>query len=107
MTSNLRLFAGLTSFMSNLCLSHFCAMGPEGIFESRAILLHGLLSVMKHQNGYGDGDVSDKNQPRDEPRAGIEAGAVDFVLPAERLKHGAHAVAQVKAKQGDADDVKY
>ena len=30
MTSYFRLFAGFTSFMSKRCLSHFCAIGPEG-----------------------------------------------------------------------------
>src|SRR5690349_12902340 len=38
MTSNFRLFAGLTSFKSNLCLSHFCATGPEGTFEFKALI---------------------------------------------------------------------
>src|SRR5512141_769348 len=38
MMSNLRLLAGLTSLRSNLCLSHFCASGPEGILPSRFML---------------------------------------------------------------------
>src|SRR5438128_8766266 len=38
MTVYLRLFAGLTSFISNLRLSHFCSMGPSGIFESIAMV---------------------------------------------------------------------
>src|SRR5262249_20050368 len=29
-TEYFRLFAGLTSFMSNLCFVHFSAIGPEG-----------------------------------------------------------------------------
>src|SRR5437764_14705745 len=37
MMSNFRLLAGLTSFRSNRCLSHFCANGPEGIFASSFI----------------------------------------------------------------------
>ena len=40
MTSNLRLLAGLTSFMSNLCWSHFCASGPAGILASSFIAIH-------------------------------------------------------------------
>src|SRR5260370_42686784 len=36
-TSNFRLLAGLTSFRSNLCLSHLAASGPEGILASRLI----------------------------------------------------------------------
>src|SRR5204863_5180575 len=35
--SNFRLLAGLTSLRSNLCLSHFCASGPEGVLESSGI----------------------------------------------------------------------
>src|SRR4051794_33119580 len=34
MTSYLRLFVGLTSFISSLCLDHFSAMGPLGTFPS-------------------------------------------------------------------------
>src|SRR5688572_4938130 len=30
MMVNLRLLAGLTSFMSNLCFSHFSSIGPDG-----------------------------------------------------------------------------
>src|SRR5438445_13455756 len=37
MMSNFRLLAGLTSFISNRCFSHFCANGPEGIFASSFI----------------------------------------------------------------------
>src|SRR5581483_9141320 len=105
MTSNFRLFAGLTSFRSNLCLSHFCAIGPDGILESRAILLQRLLSVAE-QNGNWNRYVAEENQPGDQSRGGIEERAVDFVFPTERLKHRAHAVAQVQAEQGDAHDIK-
>ena len=34
MIVNLRLLAGLTSFISNLCRSHFCAIGPAGMRAS-------------------------------------------------------------------------
>src|SRR5262245_30002062 len=30
-----RRFAGFTSFISNLCLSHSCSIGPDGTFPSR------------------------------------------------------------------------
>src|SRR5689334_12786500 len=32
-----RLFAGFTSFISNLCLLHFSTSGPEGVFDRRSI----------------------------------------------------------------------
>src|SRR3954468_14309956 len=35
MTLNLRLLLGLTNFMSDLYRSHFSAIGPSGILESR------------------------------------------------------------------------
>ena len=34
MTSYFLLLAGFTSFMSKRCFSHFCAIGPAGIFAS-------------------------------------------------------------------------
>ena len=34
---NFRLFAGLMSFESILCLDHFCSMGPDGILLSRTM----------------------------------------------------------------------
>ena len=37
MTLYFRLFAGFTSFISNLCLSHFSDRGPEGILASRVM----------------------------------------------------------------------
>src|SRR5471030_830150 len=37
-TSYLRLLAGLTSFKLNLCLLHFSANGPAGIFASKLIV---------------------------------------------------------------------
>src|SRR5579872_6738462 len=105
MTSNFRLFAGLTSFMSNLCMSHFCASGPEGILESRAILLARLLSVTA-KNGNGDRNVAEENQPGDDARCFVQERAVHLVLPANGLEHGAHTVAQVQTKQCDRNNIK-
>src|SRR5215208_3692605 len=45
MTVNRRLLAGFTSFISNLCFSHFCSIGPSGIFASRTIEGEGAGSV--------------------------------------------------------------
>src|SRR5262245_5793380 len=41
MTEYLRLLAGFTSLSSNLCRSHFCWMGPEGMREFRSITTPG------------------------------------------------------------------
>jgi hypothetical protein len=35
MMLNFRLFAGLISFESILCLDHFCSIGPEGMPEAK------------------------------------------------------------------------
>ena len=37
MIENFRLFAGLMSLESILCLDHFCSSGPEGILLSRVM----------------------------------------------------------------------
>ena len=46
MMSNLRLFAGLTSFISNLCRSHFSGSGPAGAFESSRFDLAGPARIL-------------------------------------------------------------
>src|SRR5215472_745411 len=38
MILNLRLFAGLTSFRPNLCVSHDFSIGPVGVLETSSIL---------------------------------------------------------------------
>src|SRR3954468_20223258 len=57
-TSNLRLFAGFTSFRLKRCLSHFCASGPGGIFASSCILHP---SSVTEQNCHRDGTVSEED----------------------------------------------
>src|SRR5512135_1866249 len=47
MMSKRRLFAGLTSLMSNLCVSHFSARGPAGILLSSA-MTYALLVLVGH-----------------------------------------------------------
>ena len=45
MTSNFRLLAGFTNFISNLCFSHLSASGPEGIFASSFMLQIGYFTI--------------------------------------------------------------
>ena len=39
MISKRRLFAGFTSFTSNLCCAHFSAIGPSGILASSSPII--------------------------------------------------------------------
>jgi len=39
-TEYFRLFAGFTSFISNLCRVHFCSMGPDGLLAFNSMTLH-------------------------------------------------------------------
>jgi hypothetical protein len=41
MMLNFRLFAGLISLESILCLDHFCSIGPDGILLSRDMAVKG------------------------------------------------------------------
>src|SRR5882724_2436153 len=69
------------------------------------MLLQRLLSVTK-QNGNWNGNVAEKNHPRNDLRPSVQARPINFVLQTERLKHAAHAVTQVQAQQPNADNVK-
>src|SRR5713226_5749905 len=104
MTSNFRLFAGFTSFMSKRCLSHFCASGPAGTWESRFISAQNFLSVAE-QHGDRNGAVTQENHQRDRLGKSVQKRSVTAVLPAQRLEHGADPMAQVQAKQAHRQKV--
>src|SRR5258706_14624360 len=88
MTSNFRLFAGFTSFMSKRCLSHFCASGPAGTWESRFISAQNFLSVAE-QHGDRNGAVTQENYQRDRLRRSVQKRPVTAVPPAHALEKGA------------------
>src|SRR5260370_25573188 len=104
MTSNFRLFAGFTSFMSKRCLSHFCASGPAGTWESRFISAQNFLSVAE-QHGDRNGAVTQENYQRDGLGRSVQKRPVTAVLPAQRLEHGADSMAQGQAKQAHRQKV--
>src|SRR5262249_40656735 len=79
-TSNFRLFAGLTNFKSKRCLSHFCAIGPEGIFPSSCILLECLLSVSE-KDGEGNRGITQEDKESGDPRKRVEELPICFILP--------------------------
>src|SRR5688572_8823878 len=45
-----RLLAGFTSFIAKRCWSHFCSMGPSGIFDLSSIMSVGLW-IAEHSRG--------------------------------------------------------
>src|SRR5262245_40097455 len=102
--SNLRLFAGLISFRSNLCLSHFWARGPAGILALSVILLQRLLSEPQ-QNCDGNGGITEKNQTCHDGSSFVEHRSIVAVLPPDRLEHAGEPVTQVQAKQTHAQEV--
>src|SRR5260370_7014104 len=97
MTSNFRLFAGFTSFMSKRCLSHFCASGPAGTWESRFISAQNFLSVAE-QHGDRNGAVTQENYQRDRLGRSVQKRPVTAALPAPRLAHSAPYPAPTPAK---------
>src|SRR5437867_2620678 len=100
MISYFRLLDGLTSLMWSLCLSHFWASDPEGILPSRFISFH---QTRKH--GHGNRGVTDKQDDRDDLGEAVDGLLVGFVFQPERLEHRARAVAEMNAKQADAENV--
>jgi hypothetical protein len=102
MISNFRLFAGLTSLKSWRALSHFFSSGPEGILASKFISLHN-----SGQHRDRNRAVTHQQNNRDELRKTVDERLPIAIAQSERLKHRADAMAQVQAKQRDADDVEH
>src|SRR5260370_35981779 len=96
MTSNFRLFAGFTSFMSKRCLPHFCVSGPAGTWESRFISAQNFLSVAE-QHGDRNGAVTQENYQRDHPCRSVQKRPVTAVLPDQQLDHGDDPLSQMRA----------
>src|SRR6187399_3003373 len=80
-------------------------MGPEGILESRAILL-GRLLYQTEEDCCGNRNVTEENQHGEDAGALVQTRPVNLILPAERLKHRADAMAEMQAKQSHAQRVK-
>src|SRR5512136_1860645 len=87
MTSNLRLLAGLTSFISNRCRSHFWASGPPGILASSFMSVQRLLSETK-QNGHGNGAIAHENRQVGAGGKTVDQAAPGLAAPAQRLEPG-------------------
>src|SRR5580658_3143049 len=97
MISYLRLLDGLTSLIAVLCLSHFWGSGPGGILASSCMLFY-----QPRQHRERNRNISEEDYHRCDLRETVDRAGVGLVLQAERLKHGADAMAEVNAQQADA-----
>ncbi len=106
-TEYFRLFAGLTSFMSNLCFVHFCSIGPAGTFDfsSTARAPGYLMTPAKTARGIAAKPSHDENGQH---RGQLAAEVQPFGLAhAERLEQTPDAVPQVEAQRQHRQQVKH
>src|SRR5262249_11394547 len=116
MISNRRLFAGLTSLISNLWLSHFCSSEPSGIRESRTKT--GLLLARRSGVGVwtrrvdqtelhrdGEREVADEDHGREDLRERSSTLVVLRVVDAETLEQRPRPVVQVERERDHREDV--
>src|SRR4051812_38215062 len=107
-----RRFAGFTSFISNLCFSHNCSIGPEGTLPSRMRSLAGAirsgagggavivlaigafasLTDDSGQNGEGRDRAAARDEERGDEREAPEEPIVLAAVDAERLEHAPNTV---------------
>src|SRR5215204_5427436 len=99
MMVNLRRLAGLTSFDSNRCRSHFSARAPPGILESRIINSMGEIRPDRDQR------EADANEDGEEDAEGHQPLRVDRMVETERLEAAGDTVAQVQPDQQGSDDI--
>src|SRR5512144_3194168 len=86
MTEYLRLLAGLTSFISKRCRSHFFSMGPEGMF-ARSSMVPPALPDHAGQDHEREGEIPDQDQHGESPGRGMRQGDVSGMRDAESLEH--------------------
>src|SRR5262245_50253554 len=116
MISKRRLFAGLTSLISNLWLSHFCSSGPSGTRESRTktgLLLArrcrvGVRARRAHQTELrrdGEREIADEDDGREHLCEGSSSLVVLRVVDTEALKERPGPVVQVERECDHRQDV--
>ena len=99
-----RLFAGFTSFMSNLCFDHFFSMGPDG---NLGVEGHGSSHCDDaEEDGERDGGEAEGQQHRHAPMANFWMPAdTPAVREPERLEHRPEPVPEVEPEADHGDDV--
>src|SRR5262245_8293229 len=113
MMSNLRLLAGLTSFISCRYFVHFIATGPDGIFELSITLISELLSARRRRalshkakhDGQRNQTVSDEERKRGDLRQLVEKSERLLAPQPQGLKQAAHPVAKMREQQAHRNDV--
>src|SRR5271166_4567799 len=111
MTEYFRLFDGLTSFMSNLCLVHFCSIGPGGTFDLSSTgrsssSVSGLFDE-PGQDRQGNACEPQGHQDREDGREPPPQGTIAVLRRAERLKHAPDPVPEVKRQHDHRYDVNH
>src|SRR5256885_6251690 len=100
MTVYLRLFAGFTSFISNLAVSQARSIGPEGDLDSSGILGN---DPGHHRDG--DGCESTKQEKRESSSNASESRRIAGMIHTDGLEHTPDAMIEVCAQQSHGDDV--
>src|SRR5262245_39698980 len=87
-----RLLAGATSFISNLCCSHFFSMGPEGTWASSDMFSH----LCKEQSPQWQQHKSPSNHPAEELATGSHRGTPMRLQGSQRLERTRNAMAEME-----------
>src|SRR5688572_22873567 len=93
-TVYLRRFAGLISFDSKRCRSHFSASGPPGTFESRR-----MPALEKEMNQYGDHGEPARDDHGERGAPDGDPARVLGMVETDRLQRAGNPVAQVQADE--------
>src|SRR5262249_26009768 len=89
-----RLFAGLTSFISKRCFSHFFSMGPGGMFDRSSMSRFLLDDANEHRNR--DRNVAHHHHEREKRGESHPQRIVAGVTQAQRLKEAPDPVVHVE-----------
>src|ERR1700679_2810390 len=96
----LRLFAGLTSFMSKQAFAHASSIGPDGILASSFILFY---EPQEHTDW--DGDVSQNYENGDDTSSSPEVRSKARMPQTDRLEHAPQSVTEMQTEQANGEDI--
>jgi hypothetical protein len=98
-TLYLRLFAGLTSFSSNLRFSHFCSIGPSGMRESSHHRLVHRVRDRPSRPVLGDQADRDHHVDDDQPEQACSNGPLHFPQALQEVRVAVVDIAPAKHLQ--------
>src|ERR1700677_72423 len=96
----LRLFAGLTSFMSKQAFAQASSIGPDGILASSFILFY-----EPQQHTDRNGDIPQNDDDSDSLGGDPEIGGETRMRETYGLEHAPQAVTEVEAKKAEGDAI--